>query len=234
MKKAKVGVIIPAAGIGKRMNSSVPKQFLLLEKIPILIHTLQVFQDCKDIDTIVLAVASSTIKKTQQLIHRYGITKVSKIVVGGKERQDSVRMGCDAIKMFEPSFILVHDAVRPFVSESLVLQLIRAAKKYGAAIPAVPMKDTISSVDSESFLTTIPTREHYRNIQTPQAFRSEILFHAEEQARQENFIGTDESSLVHRLGLSIYCVESSFSNFKITTDIDFEFAKMLIKKRVSS
>ena len=142
-----VGVVIPAAGQGKRMGTKESKQFLLFHQKPIFLHTIDVFEGHPEVDEIVVVVRETEIERTQRLIKEQGLKKVSNIVAGGRERQESVFMG---LKVLTTDFVLVHDAVRPFVTQGAITRLIKEIQAHDAAILAVPMKDKMKKVDGES------------------------------------------------------------------------------------
>lgn len=225
----KVGVVVPAAGSGKRMGRKIPKQFLLLDKKPILIHTLEKFEQCEEISDILLVVSKETLRKSEQLVQKYSLRKVRDIIPGGKERQHSVANGCYALRKYSPEIIVVHDAVRPFFSEQLLRALIANARTFGAVVPGIFPKDTVGFISPNNIIENFPLRTNLRNIQTPQAFRSEILYDAIEKAEVESFLGTDESSIVHNAGFPVMCIEGSPFNIKITTEEDLNIAKMFLK-----
>jgi 2-C-methyl-D-erythritol 4-phosphate cytidylyltransferase len=231
MKSAKsnVGVVIPSAGSGKRMSSNVPKQFLLLGKKPILVHTLETFEQSKEISDVIVVASKETLRASERLVQEYSLSKVKEIILGGKERQHSVANGCAALRKYTPEIILVHDAVRPFISEKLLRTLIANAQEFGAVVPAVIPKDTIGLISSRTIIEKFPLRTLLRNIQTPQAFRSEILFDAIAKAEAEHFLGADESSIVHYAGFPVTCIEGSPFNIKITTEEDLSVGEVFLK-----
>ncbi|MBM4165775.1 MAG: 2-C-methyl-D-erythritol 4-phosphate cytidylyltransferase [Ignavibacteria bacterium] len=227
--KGNVGVVIPAAGNGKRMRSAVPKQLLLLEQKPILVHTLEKFERCEHINDIILVVSKETLRESERLVKTYAAQKVKNIILGGKERQHSVALGCNALRDFFPEIIVVHDAVRPLFPVQLLETLIANARKFGAVVPVVVPKDTLGLVSSENTMERFLSRETLRFVQTPQVFRSEILWKAIATAEAEHFLGTDESSLVHNAGFSVKCIEGSPFNIKITTEEDLNIATLFLK-----
>lgn len=224
--------VIPAGGAGKRLKSHVAKQYLLLDGVPVLAHTLRVFQNSKDIDEIILALPEEDIVHIrQELVEKYGLTKVTRTVSGGKERQDSVHNCLNAIEGI-CDVVVVHDAVRPFVTEELIARVVEAARAEGAAVAGVRIKDTIKNVrDDDTIATTVP-RENLWAAQTPQAFQYELLKEAYRAADREKFYGTDDASLVERLGKEIKMVEGASENLKITTNEDMRIAGALMKNRI--
>jgi 2-C-methyl-D-erythritol 4-phosphate cytidylyltransferase/2-C-methyl-D-erythritol 2,4-cyclodiphosphate synthase len=217
--------IIPAGGEGKRFKSHIAKQYLLLDGLPVLVHALKPFQESNQIEGIVLALPpEDIISMRQDLIEKYGITKIISVVSGGKERQDSVRNCLDAIGK-ECDFVMIHDAVRPFLTVDLIQRVLEAASEKGAAICGIRVKDTIKEIKNEEFvLKTIP-RDSLWLAQTPQAFNVEILKTAYRNAYAEKFYGTDDASLVERTGHEIIMVQGFHNNIKITTTEDMLIAE---------
>jgi 2-C-methyl-D-erythritol 4-phosphate cytidylyltransferase/2-C-methyl-D-erythritol 2,4-cyclodiphosphate synthase len=227
----KTVAIIPAGGAGKRLKSHIAKQYLLLDSLPVLVQTLKVFQDSKEIDEIILALPpEDLVHIRQELAEKYCLTKVTIVVAGGKERQDSVKNCLEAIEG-KRDVVVVHDAVRPFVTEELIRKVINAAKITGAAITGVKVKDTIKEIkEDEKVLNTVP-RNNLWLTQTPQAFKFDLLKEAYKTAYDENFYGTDDASLVERMGKEVKVVEGSYENIKITTNEDMIIADALMQKR---
>jgi 2-C-methyl-D-erythritol 4-phosphate cytidylyltransferase / 2-C-methyl-D-erythritol 2,4-cyclodiphosphate synthase len=227
----KTVAIIPAGGAGKRLKSHIAKQYLLLDSLPVLVQTLKVFQDSKEIDEIILALPpEDLVHIRQELAEKYCLTKVTIVVAGGKERQDSVKNCLEAIEG-KSDIVVVHDAVRPFVTEEFISKVIDAAKVTGAAITGVKVKDTIKEIkEDEMVLTTVP-RNNLWLTQTPQAFKFDLLKEAYKTAYDENYYGTDDASLVERMGKEVKVVEGSYENIKITTNEDMKIASALMKKR---
>ena len=221
-------VLLPAAGSGKRMGADRNKLFLEFNNVPILIHTLRVFEYDQMCKHIVLAVKKEEQEFIEQLIFEYGITKVVAITEGGTERQHSVY----ACLKVSPSkgIVLVHDAARPFIKQSVIHQLVEKAQQSGAAIAAVRAKDTMKKVDNGIIQETVD-RESLWIIQTPQAFQYDVLEEAERLADEESFVGTDESMLVERLGKCVHIVESTYDNVKMTTQEDLLFGEVILKNR---
>jgi 2-C-methyl-D-erythritol 4-phosphate cytidylyltransferase len=214
----KVSAIIPAAGMGIRMGSNVPKQFLLLDGKPILHHTLSVLDQCSIVDEIVLVVSEEEIGKAQHQIQD-SHPKVTKIVMGGKERQDSVHNGLQSLDS-ETDIVVVHDGVRPFVSPDLIRETVEAARDFGAAIAAIPVSDTIKKVDEEGLVERTIERSGLWRVQTPQTFQVSLLKEAFAKARGDNYYGTDESSLIEYLGREVKVIPGSEFNIKITRSED--------------
>ncbi|MBL5766555.1 2-C-methyl-D-erythritol 4-phosphate cytidylyltransferase [Heyndrickxia sporothermodurans] len=219
-------VIIPAAGQGKRMGAGKNKLLLELQEQPVILHTLNVFlhdQNCKGI---ILVIQPDDELMFKELLNP--MEEKIKTVYGGTERQFSVYNGLQAVK--DTEIVLVHDGARPFIKLSIIHQLVNDAHMHGAAIAAVPVKDTIKKVMQNQVMETVE-RSSLWQVQTPQAFRFSILFHAHQQAHREKFLGTDESSLVERLGYPVNIVTGDYDNIKLTTPEDLYFAEAILKKR---
>ncbi|MGP7819248.1 2-C-methyl-D-erythritol 4-phosphate cytidylyltransferase [Niallia sp. 01092] len=220
-------VIIPAAGQGKRMGAGKNKLFLEVDGKPIFIHTLNVFEKDADCKGIRLVTNPQDKTEMKELIKKNNITKVSAFIDGGKERQYSIY---NAVKdLINDSVILVHDAARPFINRSQIKKLTEVAKESGAAVLAVPIKDTIKKVNGDVVTETVE-RSSLWAIQTPQAFRISLLKEAYEKALQDDFLGTDDASLVERIGKEVKIVRGNYDNIKLTTPEDLYFAEAIIKK----
>ncbi len=222
-----VGVIIPAAGRGKRMGASLPKQFLSLGDRPILVHTLQVFQFHPEVDQIVIATGEEDKQNVWELIKKYQLSKVTSVVTGGVERQDSVR---HALKQLQTDWVLVHDAVRPFISSERIRVLLKEVRTHGAAVLAVPIKDTVKQVGKNGLVEKTPDRSRLWAVQTPQAFRRTLLQQAHNEAEQHNVVGTDDAMLVERIGLPVKVVMGEYTNIKLTTPEDLIIAESFLEK----
>jgi 2-C-methyl-D-erythritol 4-phosphate cytidylyltransferase len=235
----KVVVIIPAAGLGTRMAPSLKgkkpaasKQFTELSGTPILIRTLRKFAASASVSEIYIALRANEIDGFRSRLDKEASVKNKVLLVeGGEHRQLSVANAIAAISAAPDDIVLVHDAVRPFVTEEIVNDVIRAARKYGAAIAGVPAVDTIKEVkrtaEGALITATIP-REHVVMAQTPQGFRYQVLKKAFDEATADGFIGTDEASLVERSGHDVAVVMGSHRNIKITTPADLELAEFYL------
>jgi 2-C-methyl-D-erythritol 4-phosphate cytidylyltransferase len=224
-------VIIPAAGQGKRMGAGKNKLLLELNNIPVLIHTLRVFEEDKLCQGITLAVNPLDTEEFKYLLNKYKVKKVLDLVPGGKERQDSIYNALKTIK--NDGIILVHDAARPFILKEHIHRLLDKAQETGAAIIGVPAKDTMKTVGNHVVMATVE-RSSLWAVQTPQAFRFSILLKAYEHAKKEHFIGTDDSSLVERISHPVSMVEGDYDNIKLTTKEDLFFAQAILQKRQGS
>ena len=233
----KVYVIIPAAGLGTRMSvathTPAPKQFLELNGIPILIHTLRAFSTVAALARIHVAVRANEIDRVQSQIAEYGLEKIATVVEGGDTRQASVHAALKSLPAQDDDIILVHDAVRPLIDAASIERTIEAVTKHGAAIVGMPAIDTIKQVErtAEGAIigTTIP-RERIVLAQTPQGFRCDIVRRIFEEAERDGFVGTDEASLAERAGVPVAVVLGSPRNFKITQPGDLELAEFYLSR----
>ena len=233
----KVVVIIPAAGLGTRMSSasggpkSKSKQFFELQGTPILVHTLRKFAACAPVNEIVVALRKNEAAGFQKQIEKEKLGKQLRVVEGGEHRQNSVANALAEIKAAADDIVLVHDAVRPFVDQETIVNVIEAVKKYDAAIAGVPAIDTVKQVDRTSdgavVIATVP-REKMVLAQTPQGFRFGLLKKAFDEAMADGFMGTDEASLIERSGSPVHVVMGSPRNMKITTPADLELAEFFL------
>ncbi len=226
----RVGVIIPAAGSGTRLGGGVAKQFLDLQGIPILAHTLQRFEQHPAIDVIAIA-GSSTVELITEIVRTIRASKVIWIGTGGPRRQDSVWNALQALGDAALQIVLIHDAVRPFVAPTLIDAVIDATVTYGAAIPVIPPNDTIKEGPGGGFVKITPDRSKLWMVQTPQGFRYDLIIDAYRQAEQDQFTGTDDASLVEHFGVPVKMVQGSRDNFKITTGEDLEIARYLASRK---
>jgi 2-C-methyl-D-erythritol 4-phosphate cytidylyltransferase len=240
----KVVVIIPAAGLGTRMapaqspksKKALSKQFTELGGAPILIHTLRKFSDCPEVSEIYIALRKNEISGFRSLLEAAGkeIPKKKVLLVeGGEHRQESVGRALAAVSAAPDDIVLVHDAVRPFVTEQIIQDVIRAAQKYGAAIAGMPAFDTIKQVERTAegaVITATISRERVVLAQTPQGFRYDVLKKAFDEAAVDDFMGTDEASLVERSGHEVAVVMGSPRNIKITTPADMQLAEFFLKQ----
>jgi 2-C-methyl-D-erythritol 4-phosphate cytidylyltransferase / 2-C-methyl-D-erythritol 2,4-cyclodiphosphate synthase len=228
MKKV---AIIPAGGAGKRLKAQSAKQYIMLADLPILVHTLKVFQKTSGIDEVILAVPENDLDFVrQELIKKYNLTKVMNVVAGGAQRQDSVRNALAAVNE-ECDIVIVHDGVRPFVSEQMIDEVVAAAKKHQAAAVGVRAKDTIKETEANGLVVKTIPRQNLWLTQTPQAFLPDILRRAYDAAYHDNYYGTDDASLAERLGIKVQMVAGTYNNIKITTPEDLITAEAILKCR---
>jgi 2-C-methyl-D-erythritol 4-phosphate cytidylyltransferase len=221
-----VSVILPAAGSGKRMGGGTAKQFLPLGAEPVLIHTVRLFSECPLVDEIVIA--AGDVAATRELVGNF--PKVTYIVKGGAERQDSVWAGLQVVHS-RPRVVCIHDAVRPLLPEQVLRDVLRAAAGCPAQMVGVPVKDTIKVAGADGFVTATPARSALWAMQTPEVFWVETLLQAYHKARADGFVGTDCSSLVERLGVPVRIHPGSYENLKLTTPEDFLLAEAILKRR---
>jgi 2-C-methyl-D-erythritol 4-phosphate cytidylyltransferase len=220
-RRADVGVLVPAGGIGARVGSRTPKQFLALGREPILAATLRHFRRHPRVAAIVVAAPAAHVERARRLLGRGG-TPVT-VVTGGATRQDSVWLALQAAPT-SAEVLLVHDAVRPFLTRALIDALIGAAERDGAAICGLPIAETVKRVHDGLVQATLD-REGLWSVQTPQAFRAAVLREAHDKARRDGFVGTDEAMLVERLGHPVRVVPGLVENVKITTAEDLGRAR---------
>ena len=226
-----VTVIFPAAGASRRMKIGTNKNFLELDGEKILLRTLKTFSQVERINFFIVVVAENEIDDVKKFLSAEKNLKPYKIVVGGSERQYSIANGLKFVPA-DSEIILVHDAARPLVTLQTIENVIDAAEKFDGAIAAVREKNTIKIIDEENFVTETPPRSEIVSVQTPQGFKKEILLRAYDEAEKENFLGTDDASLVERIGGKIKIVWSDYSNIKITTPEDLEIAETFLKGKI--
>lgn len=221
-----VTALFPAAGQGKRMQAGLNKVFLELKDKPILIHTLLKFSACASIDDLIVVVAPDEVDFIARLLSHVPGLKPYQVVAGGSERQYSIDNGLKKL-LPDTEVILVHDAARPLVSAQTIEAVVAAAREVGGAIAAVPAKNTVKIVH-DGLVSTTPPRETVWEVQTPQGFRREIIEQAYERAAADGFLGTDDASLVERLGAPVKVVQSSYQNIKVTTPEDLLIAEAFL------
>lgn len=226
----KVSVIIPSAGYGERMGG-IKKPYILLDGKPILFHTLRVFQKCPLVNDINIVIAEGDEQKCRDEVISYCNEKVSQIVVGGSTRQESVFNGLKSLPL-DTDLVVIHDCVRPFVTNDMIEASLNSAEEWGAAIVAVPVKDTIKESEDNVFVDKTLNRQRLWSIQTPQVFKYEIILHAHLLAREKNIQATDDSSLVEMFGnCKVKLVMGTYENIKVTTPIDLIIAEAILKSR---
>jgi len=235
----KVSVILPAAGLGTRMGRSSAekagtsrKQFMLLDGSPILLHTIRKFMACGVVQEIVVALRQDDLSWASELLGKEALTKPVRLVEGGDARQQSVE---NALKALAPDtgLVVVHDAVRPFIDLATIEKVIQEAAETGAAIVGIVPVDTVKQVRRNKILATLP-RERLMLAQTPQVFHYSLLCRAFEKAREDDFAGTDESSLVERLEqVEVSVVLGSDRNIKITKPSDMDLARLFLAEEAA-
>ncbi len=229
MEKEKKAAVILAAGQGKRMNSSVQKQYLLLKGHPVLYYSLKVFED-SPVDDIILVTGQSEIAYCrEEIVERYGFRKVSAIVAGGKERYHSVYAGLKAVK--EADYVLIHDGARPFVTQEIISRTLEGARRVGACVAGMPVKDTIRLLDEQGVPEVTPDRERVWMMQTPQTFSFPLIYDAYQRLMEQEQRGlavsvTDDAMVLEAMtGNKIKLTEGSYENIKITTPEDLKIAE---------
>lgn len=234
MLLVKVAAVVPAAGSGVRMGTSIKKQFLVLEGIPVVGHVLKVLEDSPFVYSIVLVAGPGEEEYCRSaIVEHLGISKVVAIVAGGNERQKSVFNGLLALS-FDTDIVVVHDGARPLLSPERLKAVVDAAQIYGAASLAVPVKDTIKMAGEGGFVAETLPRDRLWLIQTPQAFRYHLIIEAHRRAAEVKYTGTDDAALVERLGQPVKLVAGSYENLKITTPEDLIIASAMLQARQAS
>lgn len=228
---SKVVALVPAGGLGLRMGGVVRKQFRLLGGVPLVVHSLRVLQASPVIDAIVLAVPEADLAYCRSdIVDAHRFSKVVKVVAGGAERQDSVR---NALAVVDPrvEIVVVHDAVRPFLTEFMVHDVVAAARAKGAAIVALPMRDTVKQVGPDHMIERTVDRRPLWLAQTPQAFRREWLEEAHRKAQAEGLAATDDAYLIEQMGRPVMVVEGTGENIKVTRPEDMIIGEAILASR---
>ncbi len=226
--------IVVSGGSGRRMGADVPKQYLSLAGRPILARTLAAVAAAPSVHHVVLVVPPGDVTRCrEQIVRKYGLKKVSRVVVGGRTRQESVRNGLAVIEKLKtpPDVVLIHDAVRPFVTVDAIEKVVNVAAGFGAALLATPVKETVKFITDDGFVRGTPDRRWIYLAQTPQAFQLATLLDAHRDAAAAGFVGTDDCQLIERVGGRVVIVEGDDLNIKITTPTDLVFAQALAKGR---
>lgn len=235
MKKEMCTAVVLAAGQGKRMNSAIQKQYLLIKGYPVLYYAIKAFEE-SPIDQIILVTGMEEMEYCQkQIVEKYGFKKVKQIVAGGKERYHSVYEGLKAANGSD--YVLIHDGARPFVTEEIILRTLEGAKECGACVAGMPAKDTIKIADEAGFAELTPERSKVWMVQTPQTFSYPIICDAYkeviEQEKQGHIIKVTDDAMVLECvsGKRVKLVEGSYENIKITTPSDLQIAECLLHER---
>ena len=222
--------IVLAAGQGKRMHSKVQKQFLEIQGYPVLYYSLHCFQESPLIQDIILVTGEEMISYCEQeIVKKYGFSKVRKVTAGGKERYDSVYAGLLCCQ--DTDYVYIHDGARPFITEEMVLRGYEAVKRTNACVMGMPSKDTVKLADSSGYIKETPDRKIVWNIQTPQIFSYDLIRGAYESIRKKDMTGvTDDAMVVEQeTGTKILLVEGSYQNIKITTPEDLAIAEAFLR-----
>jgi len=226
----RVAVLVPAAGAGVRMGKGTKKQFLLLDGRPILAHTLARFEGIAEVTEIIPIVPEEELEHClEKCVEVQGLKKVKRVVPGGAQRQDSVYNGLKAVEP-DTDYVMVHDGVRPFITEELIHLLLQSVKGCDGVILAVPSKDTLKEVSKDMTVRKTLDRKNCYMVQTPQLFSYGALKSAFEKAYAEGYYGTDEASLVERDGGKVRVAMGSYANIKITTPEDMILAEAILRK----
>lgn len=229
-RATRVAAIIPAAGKGKRMGAERPKQFLELKDKPILAFTLEAFEKAECISAVILVVPPQDVDLcVENVVKRYGLSKVVIVLAGGEKRQDSVRIGLEATGG-RYDLVVIHDGVRPFVRPDFIESIVAVAQNRGAVIAGIPANDTIKEVDHGRRITKTWDRERLWLAQTPQVFQYSILQEAHQRAREQGWKDlTDDAQLVEKMGIPVYLMECSPLNIKVTTPADLLIARAIME-----
>lgn len=227
----KAAAIIPAAGSGERMGSSVKKPYILLHGIPLLAHTLRVFAQAPDIAELIVTVSPGQEDFCRkQVVQACAIAKPVTVVAGGNRRQDSVRHGLAAVSG-AVDLVMIHDGARPCITVQMICSALELTTRKRATTMAVPAKDTAAMVEQgTAVIQQTLDRDRLYLIQTPQTFERELICEAHRRAYAEGFAGTDDASLVERLGVPVSVIMGSYANIKITTQEDLLFAEALLHR----
>ena len=228
--------IILASGMGKRMGAGKNKTLLNLGNKPLIFYALENFEKSKVIDKIILVVKEEEKKVFQLIVEKYKLKKIEAIISGGKERQDSGYNGVIFVKenfkkLGKDSILIFHNGANPFVAQNEIEEVILNAKKFGASVVAHKTKDTIRQVDKNGNSVGVIDRSNLWNMQTPQAIKFPLAVKAFLKAKADNFLGTDDVSLVERLGKKVKVIEASQNNFKVTTPLDLELARIILRSK---
>ncbi|NLP14970.1 MAG: 2-C-methyl-D-erythritol 4-phosphate cytidylyltransferase [Clostridium sp.] len=223
-----VSAVVAAAGKGTRMNMDINKQYIKVCGIPVLARTLSVFEQCELIDEVVVVVNDNDIFFCKQnIVEAYDLKKVKLLVAGGAERQNSVYNGLLQLNK-DTDVVIIHDGARPFINNKIIAECIQAALVHGVSTVAVPVKDTIKLSEDGDCVNKTLERGKLWAVQTPQAFKYDILMGAHKRAAQDGFTGTDDTVLAERLGYRTRLVMGSYNNIKITTKEDLAFAEAIV------
>ncbi len=228
-----IKAVVLGSGKGNRTGKATPKQFIKIGGMPLILHSLIKLENCKDIDEIIIVTLESYKEEVQKMVKSKGLSKVSKVIQGGKTRQQSSRIGIESCGD-ETSYVLIHDAARPLVSNELITRLVKEVKKYGAVTPAIDIRDTLVSTDNFGYIDEFLPREKIKLVQTPQAFEYSLIRWAHKKACKENvFDSTDDSSLITRTGNRVFLIPGEPFNFKVTYSYDLELAEKLLNKETA-
>ena len=230
----KADAVIVSAGKGHRFMKGKKKQFYFLAEKPILAHTLDKFEACPVIHSILLVVAQEDMDYClKEIVEKYRYRKISQIIPGGKSRQESVRNGIDSLAK-DIEIVAIHDGVRPFITREMIEESIQAAVRFHAVVMAMPVKETIKMAHPDGTILKTLDRESLWQVQTPQTFKVSVLKEAYQRATRDGFVGTDDASLVERLGVKVHILPGSYTNIKITTPEDLMLANLFLEMKISA
>lgn len=228
MQEMYSSVVIVAAGKGKRMGADLNKQYLKLDGKEILAHTIEKFQQCDQIDEIIIVTAIDEIEYCRKHIWQaYGFTKIKNIVAGGRERQDSVYNGLLEVSK-QSQIVLIHDGARPLIRSKQIEESIETASQVGGCVVGVPVKDTIKICDHNQVVRQTPSRDTLWLVQTPQTFKYDLIMKAYKAGIEKNLLVTDDSMMVEALGYPVKIIQGRYDNIKITTPEDLIVAKGML------
>lgn len=239
MAEGKFAAVVLSAGRGKRMNSTVPKQYLILEGKPVLYYSLLAFERSMAEEVILVTGEADIAYCKKEIIEKYGLRKVKAVVAGGKERYHSVFCGLKALQDINSGsqYVMIHDGARPLVDQEILARCAKAAEEYQACAAAVPAKDTVKIADDNQFALQTPERSRVWMVQTPQVFARDMIYHAyqeiiERESRGEVLGITDDAMVVETVTeYKVKMVEGSYENIKITTPEDLKTAEVFLKSR---
>ncbi len=228
-QKPFVSCILAAAGKGSRMQANINKIFLEYDGAPVLAHTLMAFEKSCLIDEIIIVTSESDMLGCKDIAKEFNIKKLKTITVGGEKRQDSVRNALQVVSK-EAEIVLIHDAARPLVSETIIENVVEGVMTCGAAATGVACKNTLKLADDNGLIKDTPDRSHLFEIQTPQGFAYDIITRAHASALEKGIFGTDDCYLVEQMGYDVKIVDGSYTNIKITTPEDLLLAELFAEK----
>ena len=228
---AKIEAIIAASGSGLRLGGDMPKQFQLLAGRPVLAHTLGVFDKACIVNGITVAVPEKYVQHTCYMAAEYGFEKIRAVLPGGESRAESIFAALKSLPG-DTDIVLIHDGVRPLVTADLIVAISECAQIYGAAIPGIPLTDTLKEASASGQVIATPVRSKYWRVQTPQGFTYDLIMSAYNQGERDGVLGevTDDSALVERMGRPVQMIEGSPGNIKITTREDMLMCEFLLAK----
>ena len=228
----RVEVIIAAGGTGRRFGEGQPKQFYLLKGKPILSWAIGRFEECVLVDRIILAVPRGMGKYTRQhVLSPFGYKKVKTVVEGGKERRDSVLQGLNMLET-DTDTVLVHDGVRPIISEELIRKVIQATQRWEAVVPGLPLRETIKQVGRDNLVSWTLDRKSIYLIQTPQGFKKDLICRAYAQVKKRGWVASDDATLVEKLGVKVKMIPGEETNIKITSPQDLVLSELFLEDRI--